>query len=164
MARKDLPGLIPAGTATSNSFPPGVLPLITWPGSAPFGTVTDTRAASRFGLSPTEEASGTVTAKDLPTFASLGTSTSTSASSPAAPDAGLKAEVVSIGAQNAFVVLNVGSASGVQAGQRFAITRNGNAVAEALVSSVRENFAIAQIATGSLRGGLNKGDNATIAQ
>jgi len=110
-----------------------------------------------------ESGRGTGTMVSLPNTTG-GTSTSTSAASPAAASSDLKAEVVSIGAQNAFVVLNVGSASGVQAGQRFAITRNGNAVAEALVSSVQENFAIAQIATGSLRGGLNKGDNATIAQ
>ena len=78
MTKNDLPGFTPAGTATSNSRPAGVLPLITCPGVAPFGTVTEIRAASRFGLSSDEDDAGTVTANDFPTFASAGTSTSTS--------------------------------------------------------------------------------------
>lgn len=111
-----------------------------------------------------ESGRGTGTLASLPNTTG-GTSSSVAAqAAPVAASSDLKAEVVSIGAQNAFVVLNVGSASGVQAGQRFAITRNGSTVADALVSSVQENFSIAQIATGSLRGGLNKGDSATIAQ
>ncbi|MBC8041006.1 MAG: hypothetical protein H7Y06_10715, partial [Opitutaceae bacterium] len=64
----------------------------------------------------------------------------------------------------AFVVLNVGSAQGVKAGQNFNITRGGATVASAQVSSVQENYAIAQVASASLRGGLNKGDTATVAQ
>ena len=76
----------------------------------------------------------------------------------------LKGEVVSIGAQNAFVILNVGSAKGVQAGQNFTIARNGNTVATAQISSVQENFSIAQVAANSIRGGLNKGDTAALAQ
>lgn len=76
---------------------------------------------------------------------------------------GINAEVVSIGAMNAFVVLNAGSANGVQAGQNFTITRKGTTVATAQVSSVQENYAVAQIAASSLRGGLVKGDTATIA-
>lgn len=88
----------------------------------------------------------------------------TSAAPQAGAAAGLTAEVVSIGAQNAFVVLNVGSAQGVQAGQSFNITRDGAAVATAQVSSVQDNFAIAQIASGSLRNGLLKGDKAVLAQ
>ncbi|HEY8933095.1 MAG TPA: hypothetical protein VIM44_07275 [Rariglobus sp.] len=83
----------------------------------------------------------------------------------AAPSvAGLKGEVVSIGAQNAFVVINAGSAAGVQPGQKFAITRNGAAVADAQVSSVQEGFSIAQIVAGSIHGGLVKGDLATSVQ
>lgn len=78
MTKNDLPGFTPAGTATSNSRPAGVLPLITWPGVAPSGTVTDTRVASRLGFSSAEEEGGTITAKDFPTLASAGTSTSTS--------------------------------------------------------------------------------------
>lgn len=82
--------------------------------------------------------------------------------SPSAP-AGLTGEVVSIGAQNAFVVLNVGSAQGVQSGQKFDIVRNGNTVAKAQVSSVQADYSIAQIDSTTLRGGLSRGDTATVA-
>ena len=87
-----------------------------------------------------------------------------SANAAPAAAAGVKGEVVSIGAQNAFVVINVGSAQGVQAGQKIAITRNAAAVADAQVSSVQDGYAIAQIVAGSLHGGLVKGDVATIVQ
>lgn len=73
-------------------------------------------------------------------------------------------QVVSIGAQNGFVVLNVGSAQGVQSGQTFSITRNGNQVATGKISTVQENLSIAQIAVDSLRGGLLKGDTASLTQ
>lgn len=76
---------------------------------------------------------------------------------------GLTGQVVSIGAQNAFVVLNVGAAKGVQAGQTFTLTRSGTTVATVQVSSVQDNFSIAQVASDSIRGGLSKGDTATIA-
>jgi predicted RNase H-like nuclease (RuvC/YqgF family) len=74
----------------------------------------------------------------------------------------LKAEVVSIGSQNAFVVLNVGAGKGVQAGQNFSIVRNGATVATAQVSSVNDNYSVAQIVANSLRGGLVKGDSAAL--
>jgi len=74
------------------------------------------------------------------------------------------AEVVSIGAQNAFVILNAGSVKGVQAGQNFTITRKGAAVASGQVSSVQANYAVAQIAPNSIRGGLIKGDTAALTE
>jgi len=89
---------------------------------------------------------------------------STTPAAPVAAPSDLSAEVVSIGAQNAFVVLNAGSAKGVQAGQNFAITRGGNNVAKAQVSSVLENYAVAQISAGSLQGSLNKGDIAALTK
>ncbi|CAM2781886.1 hypothetical protein [Rariglobus hedericola] len=81
-----------------------------------------------------------------------------------APVADLSAEVVSIGAQNAFVVLNAGSTQGVQTGQHFAIIRSGATVATSQVSSVQENFSIAQINAGSINGGLAKGDTAKLTK
>lgn len=97
---------------------------------------------------------------------SIGTKPNTTAGGTAAAPAtaGIKGEVVSIGAQNAFVVINTGSEAGVQTGQKFAITRNGAAVADAQVSSVQEGFSIAQIVAGSIHGGLLKGDVATSVQ
>jgi len=93
-----------------------------------------------------------------------GTMATTAAGATAAAAGSINAEVVSIGAQNAFVILNAGSGKGIQAGQNFTITRKGATVATAQVSSVQENYAVAQISAGSLRGGLIKGDTATLAQ
>jgi len=93
-----------------------------------------------------------------------GTMATTAAGTTTAAAGSINAEVVSIGAQNAFVILNAGSGKGIQAGQNFTITRKGATVATAQVSSVQENYAVAQISAGSLRGGLIKGDTATLAQ
>jgi chromosome segregation ATPase len=77
---------------------------------------------------------------------------------------GAAAQVVSIGEKNAFVVLNIGIAEGVQAGQKINVIRNADVVATAVVSSVLEGYSIAQVNTGSIKGGLLKGDTATIAK
>ncbi len=76
--------------------------------------------------------------------------------------AGLEGKVVSVGNQNAFVVINLGSSQGVQVNSRFTVARGGTTLATAQVSSVEENYSIAQIAPDSLNGKLGKGDSATI--
>ena len=76
---------------------------------------------------------------------------------------GLKGQVVSVGNQNAFVVINLGSSQGVQVGNRFTVARGGTTIATAQVSSDEKNYSIAQIAPDSLNGSLVKGDSATIA-
>ncbi|MEZ0217782.1 MAG: hypothetical protein ACAH89_11660 [Rariglobus sp.] len=77
---------------------------------------------------------------------------------------GSSAQVVSIGEKNAFVVLNIGTAQGVQVGQKINVTREADTVATAVVSSVHDGYSIAQITVGSIKGGLVKGDTATIAK
>jgi predicted RNase H-like nuclease (RuvC/YqgF family) len=89
------------------------------------------------------------------------TSGSTSAAAPSAA-IGATANVVSIGEKNAFVVLDIGTAQGVQVGQKLNVTRAANTVATAVVSSVQDAYSIAQINVGSIKGGLLKGDTATI--
>ncbi len=79
-----------------------------------------------------------------------------------APASGLSGKVVSIGALNGFVVINIGTAQGVQVNQKFNITRGTNTIASAQVSSVDQGFAIAQVSSESLNGTLNKGDVATL--
>lgn len=74
---------------------------------------------------------------------------------------GISYQVVSIGANNAFVVINAGTALGIADKQNLVISRNGKALAEAVISSCQENYSIAQILTRSLQGGLSKGDLAT---
>ena len=73
-------------------------------------------------------------------------------------------QVMSIGADNGFVVIKAGSAQGIQPKQNLVISRSGKVLATAVVSSSQENYAIAQIVTGSLKGSLSKGDLATFAQ
>jgi chromosome segregation ATPase len=89
------------------------------------------------------------------------TSSSTSAAAPSI-SVGATANVVSIGEKNAFVVLDIGTAQGVQVGQKLNVTRAANTVATAVVSSVQDAYSIAQINVGSIKGGLLKGDTATI--
>lgn len=98
------------------------------------------------------------------TGGSLVSSGSGSAAQPAGAAAGTSAKVVSIGEKNAFVVLDIGSAQGVQVDQAINVVRDGNTVATAKVSSVQEGYSIAQINVGSIRGGIMKGDSAAIAQ
>ena len=92
-----------------------------------------------------------------------GTAGSTAASVGGAA-VGASSQVVSIGEKNAFVVLNIGTAQGVQVGQKINVTRGDETVATALVSSVQDSYSIAQINVGSVKGGLLKGDTATIAK
>ena len=67
-------------------------------------------------------------------------------------------------AAHAFVVIKAGTAQGIEAKHNLVISRGGKVLAQAVVSSSQENYAIAQIVTGSLEGNLNKGDLATFAQ
>lgn len=66
--------------------------------------------------------------------------------------------VISVGPQSAFVVLNFGRARGAHAEQSLAIQRGTETLATVLISDVRENFSIAQVQPDSLRGALQKGD------
>jgi chromosome segregation ATPase len=91
-------------------------------------------------------------------------STNNAVAAPVGAPVGTSSEVVSIGDQNAFVVINMGSARGVQVNQRVNITRGADIVAVGVVSSVQPTYSIAQITPGSVRGGLSKGDIAKIAQ
>lgn len=77
---------------------------------------------------------------------------------------GASAQVVSIGEKNAFVVLNIGTAQSVQVGQKINIIRGVDTVATAVVSSVQDGYSVAQVTVGSVKGGLLKGDTATIAK
>jgi hypothetical protein len=69
--------------------------------------------------------------------------------------------VLSIAPANAFVVINAGVAQGIEPKQKLVISRAGQTLAEAVVSSCDDNFSIAQIVSQSLKGNLAKGDLAT---
>lgn len=115
-------------------------------------------------VSDLESTSSSTVARMADTTVSTTAGKADGAAASKTPVPDISGEVMSIGAQNAFVVLNIGSAQGVQVGQNVAISRTGAPIATAQVSSVQEKYSIAQIAGKSLRGGLAKGDTAAITK
>lgn len=83
---------------------------------------------------------------------------------PARSERTAAARVASVGTQNAFVILELGTEDGIVSGDRFAITRGGETIAESVISEVKESFAIAQIAPSSIKTTLKAGDVATFKQ
>jgi hypothetical protein len=73
-----------------------------------------------------------------------------------------RATVLTVGPDNAFVVLNFGSARGAQLGQRLTVSQGNAQVATVLVSDVRTNFCVAQVEPETVRGVLQKGDSAVL--
>ena len=72
------------------------------------------------------------------------------------------AQVVSVGPQNAFVVINFGKNHGAVTNQRLRITRGSDLLAWVEISDTRENYSVAQVLPESLSGILRKGDAATL--
>lgn len=72
------------------------------------------------------------------------------------------AAIVTVGPENAFVVISYGGKQGAQLNQRLIIRRGTELLATVLISDVRENFSIAQVEPASLRGALRKGDSAVL--
>lgn len=71
---------------------------------------------------------------------------------------GRSISVVTIGPQNAFVVINYGSKHGAQLNQKMIIRRGTEPIATIFISDVREGFSIAQVDPASLQTPLLKGD------
>ncbi|RRJ96317.1 hypothetical protein Ga0100231_020710 [Opitutaceae bacterium TAV4] len=74
----------------------------------------------------------------------------------------LNTAVASVGTDNAFVILDVGNKQGAAIGQFFSIKRDGNEIARARVSAVRDELTIAQVEPKSIKSDLLKGDAASI--
>ena len=70
--------------------------------------------------------------------------------------------VLTVGPQNAFVVLNFGSTRGAQPGQRMTVSQGKTVVATVVLSDVRANYSVAQVLPDTLRGVLQKGDSAVL--
>ncbi|AKC82668.1 hypothetical protein IMCC26134_07605 [Verrucomicrobia bacterium IMCC26134] len=79
---------------------------------------------------------------------------------PARPTSGTS-HVAVVGPKNSFVVLDIGSSSGIAPGQKFLVARAGQVLAEAIVSEVKDTYAIAQITPSSIKGALSVGDIAS---
>ncbi len=73
-----------------------------------------------------------------------------------------RATILTVGPQNAFVVLNFGSSRGAKLGQKLTVSQGSNEVATVLISDVRANFSVAQVLPDTLRGILQKGDSALL--
>ena len=73
-----------------------------------------------------------------------------------------RATVLTVGPENAFVVVNFGRARGAQVGQKMHVSQGTTVVATVHISDVRTNFSIAQVLPESLRGALHKGDSALL--
>jgi hypothetical protein len=89
------------------------------------------------------------------------------ASAPASPPvtavlAAASGRVASVGGQNSFVVITIGSRQGIAINHRIAITRKGETIATALVSSVENAFSIAQVSSDSLKASLAKDDTVIV--
>ncbi len=75
-----------------------------------------------------------------------------------------RANVLSVGPESSFVVINFGSNRGGRLGHRFTISRGTTAGAIVELSDVRPNFSIGQVLPESLRGVLQKGDLAVLVR
>ena len=73
-----------------------------------------------------------------------------------------RATILTVGPENAFVVLNFGAARGAQLGQKLTVSQGTDEVATVLISDVRTNFSVAQVLPDTLRGVLQKGDLAVL--
>jgi len=92
--------------------------------------------------------------------AAAGAAASSSAS-PARSERTAAARVAVVGIKNAFVILELGAADGIVAGNKFNLTRAGELLAESVISEVKDTYAIAQIAPSSIKGALKEGDIAS---
>jgi chromosome segregation ATPase len=73
-----------------------------------------------------------------------------------------RALVMTVGPENAFVVLNFGAARGARLGQKLNVNQGTDVVATVLISDVRPNFSVAQVLPETLRGVLQRGDSAVL--
>jgi hypothetical protein len=73
-----------------------------------------------------------------------------------------RATILTVGPENAFVVLNFGASRGAQLGQKLQVNQGTAEVATVLISDVRDNFSIAQVLPDTLRAALQKGDSAVL--
>ena len=73
-----------------------------------------------------------------------------------------RATVLSVGPQNAFVVLNFGSARGAKLGHKLVVSQGDTPVATVTISDVRNNFSVAQIIPDTVKAALQKGDEAVL--
>lgn len=70
------------------------------------------------------------------------------------------AQVLKVGPQNAFVVINFGATHGAAPNQRIQLQRGSEPLGIAEISLTKEHYSIAQVLPGTLSGSIRKGDAA----
>jgi len=70
------------------------------------------------------------------------------------------AQVLRVGPQNAFVVINFGAQHGAAPNQRIQLKRGSDELGVAEISLTKEHYSIAQVLAGTLSGSIRKGDAA----
>lgn len=73
-----------------------------------------------------------------------------------------RATILSVGPQNAFVVLNFGSARGAKLGHKLVVSQGDTPIATVAISDVRNNFSVAQVLPDTVKATLQKGDEAVL--
>jgi len=68
------------------------------------------------------------------------------------------AKVASVGNKNAFVILELSAAGGTANGSKLLISRDGKVIAEAVISEVKDTFAVAQVIPSSIKSTIIIGD------
>ncbi|HEY0968531.1 MAG TPA: hypothetical protein VGD88_14155 [Opitutaceae bacterium] len=95
-------------------------------------------------------------------LAALTTPDSPDSLEPAAPVLPTSVPVLSVGPDNAFVVLGFGATAGARPDHTLEIRRGTETLATVLITGVHPHHAIAQVRPDTLRAGLHKGDLAII--
>lgn len=72
----------------------------------------------------------------------------------------INTSVASVGPRSAFVVINAGSTQGLRSQMKLAINRGGEIVAQAYISELKDNLAVAQIIPNTLVKAPRAGDDA----
>lgn len=72
----------------------------------------------------------------------------------------INTSVASVGPRSAFVVINAGSTQGIRNAMKLAINRDGEIVAQAVITETRENVSVAQIIPNTLSKEPRSGDSA----
>lgn len=72
------------------------------------------------------------------------------------------AQIIRVGTQNAFVVINFGSNHGARPNQRLTISRGTDSLALVEISRVSDHYSIAQVLPEYLSGNLRRGDAAAL--
>ena len=113
------------------------------------------------------QSSASHTSSGTSTGTTTGTSSGESSSNVVQPELSARtaaAEVAKVGRKNAFVILDLGTADGIIVGNKFLITRDGETIAESVISEVTEGYAIAQVVPSSIKSALTTGDTATFTK